>query len=149
MNKIMQVFFYELRRNIRRRGYLLSTFGLPALVLVGVLGFHLFQESRATEEPSAPLGDVLFEFIDKAGFVDYSGLFTEVPDGLENLLIRYEDLDSARAAMDAGTVDVFYVIAEDYEETGQVILHMPNLRLDFINVSPFEELFYQTFAGDL
>lgn len=149
MKKIMQVFWYELRRNVRRRGYLLSTFGIPLLALVGIWGFHLFQESRATEEPSVPLGEVLFEFIDTAGYVDESGLFVEVPDGLENLLIQYDDLESARAAMAAEIIDVFYVITADYEETGEVVLHMPNMRLDFISIAPFEELFYRTFAGDL
>lgn len=149
MNKIMQVFWYELWRNVRRRGFLLSTFGLPLLALIGVFGFHLFQQNQATEETGAPLGGVVFEFIDSAGYVDDSGLFGQIPDGLENLLIAYDDIEAARAALDAETIDVFYVIAEDYVETGEVVLHMPNMRLDLINTAPFEELFYRTFAGDL
>jgi ABC-2 type transport system permease protein len=149
MNKILQVFRYELLRNVRRRGFLLTTFGLPLLALVGVLGFHLFQQSRVEEEPQQPFGGITFEFIDQAGYVDYSGYFSEVPDDLANLLTIYADEEAARAALEDETIDVFYVIAEDYLETGEVILHMPNMRIDLINVGPFEELFYRTFAGDL
>jgi len=149
MSKIVQVFRYELLRNVRRRGYLLATFGLPLLALVGLFGFHLFQQSRAEEETQQPFGNITFEFIDQAGYVDHSGLFSEVPEELVSLFIIYDDEEAATEALEAETIDVFYVIAEDYVETGEVILHMPSMRIDLISVAPFEELFFRTFAGDL
>ncbi len=150
MSKMLEVFTYELWRNLRRRGFLLTTFGLPVLALVGIVGFHLFQVSRAPDDAQSPgFGGITFEFIDQAGYVDNSGLFETVPDELQNLLVPYDGEEAARQALQEDAIDVFYVISEDYAETGEVILHMPRMQIDLIEVGPFEELFYRTFASDL
>ncbi|MDQ7034667.1 MAG: ABC transporter permease [Anaerolineae bacterium] len=65
------------------------------------------------------------------------------------MLILYADEESARDALNADDVDVFYVIQADYLESGEVVLHLPNLALRLITSGPIEQLFYSTLAVDL
>ena len=43
-----QVFLYELRRNLRRKGYLFMTFGIPLIAVVLLLGYQ-FISSRTRQ----------------------------------------------------------------------------------------------------
>ena len=42
-----KVFFYELRRNLRRRGYLFTTFGVPLIAIVLLLGYKAISTRNA------------------------------------------------------------------------------------------------------
>lgn len=148
MNNIWTIFLYELWRGVRRKGYLFATFGIPALMFVLMFGYNAIQ---SLQEPT-PAEDILspfdFEGIQQAGYVDASGLFAEVPEALQEMLIPYPDEAAARAAMQSGEVDVFYIISPDYLESGDVTLHLPSFSLSLLNNGPIEQLVYRTLAAD-
>lgn len=147
MNRIGLVFLYELKRNARRKGYLFATFGIPLLIFVLMMGYNLIQQVTTDSQEEPDITEMFdFEGINVAGYVDLSGEFTIVPESLTEMLIRYDDVETARAAMEDGTVDVFYILADDYRETGDVTLHLPGFALSLMTEAPMQQLVYQTFA---
>jgi ABC-2 type transport system permease protein len=150
MSKLWEIFRYELIRNGRRKGYLAATFGIPLLMAIGMFGFHLYQSTR-TEEVSNPIGNFAFEDIDKAGYVDASGVFAELPESFEDDLIAYPDEASALAALQAEAIDVYFFIPQDYLETGQFVLHMPSLQINLMEQGGrlAENLIYSTLASGI
>lgn len=145
MNKLFEVFRFELKRNIQRKGYLFATFGLPILFFVAAFGYNAisgFVEDQTDQEAVQELFD--FDGIERAGYVDLSGSFEQVPEAMQDRLLRYEDEETAGTALAAGEVDVYYVIAEDYLETGNVTLHAPGLAISLLNTAPIEQLVYST-----
>lgn len=146
---IIQVFLYELQRNLRRKGFLLATFGLPVLLFVLSTGYNLVQSrNENTALAGLPINLPAFDFegIKKAGFVDLSGEFEAVPEKLQANFVKYETEDAARAALNAKEVDVFYVIQPDYLETGRIVQHLPRFSINLIEDAPVQALVYNTFA---
>jgi ABC-2 type transport system permease protein len=144
---ILQVYLYEFWRNLRRRGFLLTTFGLPILLFALSTGYTLLQ-TGSVNTGGLPLNVPMFDFeaIKKAGFVDLSGQFPEVPANLTANMVRYTSEDEARAALNAKEIDVFYVIQPDYLETGAVVQHLPRFSINLLNDTPAQALVYNTFA---
>lgn len=140
---ILQVFLYELRRNLRRKGFLFTTFGVPLLAFVLFFGYQAIN-SLTNQNPEDTAQDILnseqFEGIQKAGYVDWSGLFPAPTDDLASVLVAYPDEASAQAAMNTGEVDVYYVIPADYLDTGDVTLVMPKFSLGQANDNPVRQL---------
>lgn len=154
MNRhILQVFIYELRRNLRRKGFLFTTFGVPLLGFVLFFGYQVVNNLTNQNAESNPAEEIIgsdqFQNIKKAGYVDLSGLFPEPGDDLKTILTRYPDEASAKAAMDAGEVDVYYVIPADYLETGDVTLVMPKFSLGQATDAPIRQLVLSHLAEDV
>lgn len=150
MQSIWHVFQYEFVHNFKRGGYLFTTFGIPLLAFVFMIGYNAL---NANSDPQAQAAEILsqfdFEGIKKAGLIDPAGVFPEISTPLEGVLLRYEDDATAAAAMLVSEIDVFYTISADYLETGLVTLHLPSLSLNLVNSQPIEQLFYTTLAGDI
>ena len=145
MNHIRQVFTYELGRNFRRKGYLFTTFGIPIIALLLLLGYHfvttLTRDESAPQD--APAGSIFGVPNNpnagrSIGYVDLSGV---VPAGRTTEIMRpYADKSAAQAALEAGEIDSYYVVAADYWETGDVTLVLPTLSMDRITEGPVREL---------
>jgi ABC-2 type transport system permease protein len=150
MNHIWQVFAYELRRNLRRKGFLFTTFGIPLLAYVLFFGYQFFTSRNAGEEDlaTAITESDQFQGIEKAGYVDHSGLFAD-PGDLSSILVPYADEDSARAAMTSGEIDVYYVLPEDYMDTGDVVAFMPRFSIAQVSEGLIQQLVYTHFAQDV
>ncbi|MDZ4765550.1 MAG: ABC transporter permease [Chloroflexota bacterium] len=137
---MIQVFLYELRRGLRRRGFLFTTFGIPMLALVALLILpRLLAISAQEAAESVAENPIDFGGVGRAGYVDLSGVFADVervPDGLS----AYADEAAARAALDADEIDSYYMIAADYLETGDVTLVIPSLQLDALDGDNFDAL---------
>lgn len=148
--KLPMIFLYELRRNFLRKGYLFTTFGIPLLLFVIMFGYNALnsqQEPASMEETMSQIFD--FQAIRRAGFVDQAQIIPEVPTGMQGRMQQYPDAASALAALLAREIDVYYVIAEDYLETGDIEVHMPVLSLSLVNTAPIEQLIYTTLGGNL
>jgi len=146
---IIQVFLYELQRNLRRKGFLLTTFGLPILLFVLSTGYNLFQvRSENQNLAGLPINLPAFDFegIKTAGFVDLSGEFAAVPEKLKDNFVKYDDEEAARVALNAKDIDVFYVIQADYLETGRIVQHVPRFSINLLEDGPVQALVYNTFA---
>lgn len=152
MNRILQVFLYELKRNITRPGFLFATFGIPVLLFGITVGFNWWQTRDTGEQDvtEALLEQFNFEAITAAGYVDLSDTFSAgVPEELQAIVIPFADIEAARAALNNDEIDVFYVVQPDYADSGDVILHIPRLQITFLNAAPIEQLFYRTVVEDV
>lgn len=148
-NRIWQVFVYELRRNLRRKGFLFTTFGIPLLGYVLFFGYQFITSRNASagEDLAATITESdQFQGISKAGYVDHSGLFTSIPDELASVLSSYPDEQSAQAALDAGELDIYYVFPADYVETGDVTAYLPKFSIAKVDESIIQQLVYSQFA---
>lgn len=126
IRSIRSVFSYELRRNVVRKSFLFTAFGIPALGFLLFFGVQLLAqrenesaEETLTENAIAPA---------EVGYVDLTGLFTD-PLGL----ILFDNQDQAHDALESGQIKTYYVIAADYVETGNVLQVIPRFSMDGIN----------------
>jgi ABC-2 type transport system permease protein len=147
---IWKVFSYEIRRNVQRRGYLFTTFGLPIVVIVFSLLIQGLNSSDTPETPEEAAGQLAFDFgnIETAAYVDQSGLFTG-RDNSEGDLQAFDDVESAEAALEAGEVDAVYVISPDFAETGEVRQIVPQIALDSISEEPVDKLVFELLQEDI
>src|SRR5690606_4018778 len=148
MRHTVLVFLYELRRNFRRRGYLLTTFGVPVLILV--LMFVLQRVNLGgTQQMEEQIGELMENAgIQKGGYVDQTGLFTEPTPNVAGVLTPYPNEEEARAAMDAGEIEAYYIIPADYMDTGEVRLVLPRMSISQVSSGPIEQLILSTLARD-
>jgi ABC-2 type transport system permease protein len=146
---VAHVFLYEFRRNFRRRGYLFTTFGIPLIAFAVYFGYQAVNaiNSRNASSPSSIAGASqainstaeIFKGISRAGYVDMTGLFPD-PGNLRSKLSHYADEDAAKADLNAGKIDLYYVIPSDYFSTGDVTLVMPRLNLGQVSSDPVRRL---------
>ena len=152
MNRLWLVFSYELKRNITRKGYLFATIGIPLLAILFYVGYPVYQSFREPEtEDTNPLAELALDRLERAGYVDYSGVFTQPATRFDDVLFKYETETEALSALEAEEIDVFLVFPEDYLDTGDVTLHIADLNITLIGdgQSLSEQLAYSTFASGL
>ncbi len=152
MNRLWLVFSYEFIRNIKRKGYLFATLGLPLIAILIFIGYPVYQSFQSPEEETNNvLNDLSLERLERAGIVDYSGVFANPPERFAEVLVPYADEDAARIALEAEEIDVFLVFPANYLETGDAVLHMPDLNITIVGEgqSIAEQLAYSTFASGL
>jgi len=134
MNRTWTVFKYELINTISRRSFILTLILVPlvpALILgvINILGDHQTQAIQELFIPDTKISN-------NEGYVDQAGLIQSLPERLpKDRLAPYPDEDSARLAMDEGKITAFYIIPENYIETGDVRY----IRTDFNPVTGFEQ----------
>lgn len=140
----INVFRYEFSRNLRRRGFLFTTFGLP---IIAVLIFLIAQQigQGAAEDAQREL-EFDLQSVQTAGYVDRTGIFTEPGALAEPVMVPYADEAAADAALDAGEIDIYYVIPEDYLETGEVGLFVPEFSIGAITDGPMQQLLFSMLA---
>lgn len=150
----LQVFLYELRRNLRRKGFLFTTFGIPLIAYVLFFGYQLITNlTRQDDEPHDTTQEILsssqFENIRSAGYVDLTGMFSSPNARMSEVLTAYPDEDAARAALEAEVIDVYYIIPADYAETGDVVLVMPRFSMGQTTTGPIRQLILSHLAQGL
>ncbi len=144
-----QVFSYELRRNLRRKGFLFATFGVPLIGLILLIGYQTLSGGALPSIPQKnEFGFSDLQGVQHAGYVDLSGKFGSAGD-LSSVLTHYDDETSARAALDSGKIDVYYLIAPDYMQTGDVTLVMPRLNVGKLDTAPIRRLLLDSLAQDV
>ncbi|MCC6616342.1 MAG: ABC transporter permease [Anaerolineae bacterium] len=151
--RLWKVFSYELKRNLRRKGYLFATFGIPVLVFVlGSILPLLFGNGGGQERTQNPFNaNIPSEFlraVQHAGYIDETGLFSN-PGELRGLFTRYDDEAAADAALAAGDIDTYYLIPADYLESGDVTQVMSRLSINMVNSDAIEQLLRSSLAQDV
>lgn len=145
---IQRVYFYELRRNFRRKGFLFTTFGIPLIGFLLFFGYRVITDLNARNAAANPDSQEAadqqpdFEGIKQAGYVDLSGQFGDT-GATKGFLSRYADETAAQSALERGDIDVYYVITADYLETGDVTLVMPRLSINQLSSAPLRQLILQ------
>lgn len=151
--RLWQVFLYELRRNFRRKGYLFTTFGIPLIAIALLLAYHVINAPNQSSEPatssesggafSVPMDITAgraIGLVDHAGVTDKLSLRLKVRLSVTDAIRFFPDEAAADAALQAGEIDSYYIVAADYLETGGVTLVLPTLSLDRITEQPIREL---------
>jgi ABC-2 type transport system permease protein len=67
MNKTLIILSSELKRTLKRKGFIITTLALPVLALLAML---VFQVATTVMQPSSEAKDVRAGFIDQAGNFD-------------------------------------------------------------------------------
>lgn len=132
-SRIWSVVRQEVMENLRRRSYLLLTFGLPILAVVVVIGMTWFRAGE-TAETSDPMADLPGQPV---GYVDLSGLLGD-PGPFAGSLIAYESEAAARAGVEAGKIRGYYLVPEDYLATGQVTRYATQINVAEGDMGLFE-----------
>lgn len=126
MDKFVKVFWYEYKKHVMRRRFLFALFSIP-LFLVIVLGLSIGAQFINTD--NRPIG-----------YVDHSGLLADPlpPEKTSGLFTNdieiqaFSDDASARAALDSGSIQGYYVVSVTYFQDGAVRLvsaEEPNWRV--------------------
>ncbi|GAP17312.1 ABC transporter permease [Levilinea saccharolytica] len=120
MSKMGLVFRQEIRQTVMRRSFFISLVLMPLIVGVvfWVINVSSAEDPAANENPLAELVMPAKEALPE-GVVDDSGLMGALPEDAQEDLIRYDSEAAARAALDAGEIEAFYVIPPDYLSSGK------------------------------
>lgn len=121
MRNIFLVAFREFWQRVRTRGFVLTTIGLPLILLVSVGGSSLLAGNDGEETAQAAVPRA--ELPAAVGYVDQANMIERIPDSLpDDLFVAFPDVASAKAALlrDQAPIEAYYVIPSDYRETGQV-----------------------------
>lgn len=116
MSKILLISSQVLRHYIRQRGFWFMTIAMPVLLIVIWGASGLLDEEPAWEDDDSPPTPEGHE-----GYVDQAGLISTIPESLPpDLFTAYPDEEAANAALEAGDIDVYYVVPQDYRDTGNI-----------------------------
>jgi len=126
MNKTLLVLRYEIAAALRRKSYLFGAFLLPlvaVLIFVGAGALRDSSDAAGVGDGDGTSDEPEFEV---EGYVDLSGIVQVIPPDLpDGILVPYPDVAGAREAFDAGEVTAYYIIPEDYIESGDLIYVNP------------------------
>jgi ABC-2 type transport system permease protein len=121
MRKTFLVALREFRERVTSRAFLLSALGTPLFVLVMVLATGGLDFTTMPEEAALEQLEELAEQRETVGYVDRADLIETIPDPVPADAFRaYPDTASARAALQTGEIVAYYVVPEDYRETGEI-----------------------------
>jgi ABC-2 type transport system permease protein len=112
MSKLYRIALYEYQRNVFKRSFLLALLSVPLMIglMVGV-GFVM----ESLNNDNSPVG-----------YVDHAGLFADpVPVPVTGSkrpvdFVAFQAEEDARAALEAGDIQAFYVVDADYHMTRDV-----------------------------
>src|SRR5689334_19499984 len=124
MNKLWVIAGQEYAAHVRRRTFLLTTIGLPLLL---VLLFAVIIVLTLNAQNVKAIG-----YVDHAGILSGLPAQVMVPGDSGSRLsaapvaaMRYPDETAARRALDGKQIDVYFVLPADYRATGKVIGYAP------------------------
>jgi ABC-2 type transport system permease protein len=111
MKRLLWIARHEYLRHIRRKGFLMATFGMPLLLIAGFALIIALIGGRTSERAIG--------YVDQAGVLSQAAaLPTTDSDGdLYVPLLPFGDEAAARAAFLAGQIDAYVVIGPDYRTT--------------------------------
>jgi ABC-2 type transport system permease protein len=125
MTKIFTVLRHELATTLRRPSYLLVAFGIPLLAILVFAGLTIIRggsPGRAVSSEALDPSEFKVE-----GYVDQAGLISVIPQNIpEGHLVAYQSEEQAQEALDSGKIASYYVIPQDYIETGDLLYVRPN-----------------------
>lgn len=124
MRNLWLVARHEYLKIVKKKSFLLGTLGLPVLI-VAVMAVSVLV--AVGQRGGQPLG-----YVDHAGILD-EGVEISRRDGDKPpvAMVAFDDEGAARAALDAGDIQAYYVLPEDYVRTG-------NVQLFYLNKQPAE-----------
>lgn len=126
MRKTLEIMRYELVSALKRPSFLLFAFGIPIIVVIAFTGYSFFKSNQAAggggEQAQEDKG------LETEGYIDLAGLITIIPSDLPaNTLVSYSNEVEAQTALEAEKISAYYIIPEDYIETGELVYIHPKI----------------------
>ncbi len=122
MSKTLQIIQYEFLTNLKRPSFLFGVFGVPIMMVVIFVIIGL----------AASGSEITFEQYGTIGYVDDSSaevLAENVPaPDYPDLFQRFDQEETARAALDAGEIGGYLELPENYMQTGVINFYTYNDR---------------------
>ncbi|HEY4720933.1 MAG TPA: ABC transporter permease [Anaerolineae bacterium] len=142
MRNIWIVIKHEIKVTIGKSSFWLTTFLLPAVIIALSAGSQLLARSSLAEGGDSPFS-AKTSSNNKAdiGYVDEAGLIKQIPDRIEfgaggsvfvvspDRLRKFSDRASAQAALEAGDLLQYYIVAADFFKSGNLTLVDRNFSL--------------------
>jgi len=122
MSKVLIILRHEFWGTVRRKIYILVTFGLPALGLILVLALQLLTGQSEEVISAAETRTV--------GYVDRTSLFSKYRKQDQTIFVQFATQEEAKSALLSGQVQEYYVIPSDYLATGTVARYSIKRGLD-------------------
>ena len=145
MRKTWLITLHEIQTSLRRWSYVLFAFALPLLLgLIALVVLLLNRDPAAAPAPAPPEPA-------RQGIVHPAGSPPEFSDlQVEPLLFAFPDEAAAAAALKAGEIDGYYLVAGDYVESGEVIYVTDrfNPLADDVGSGPLHLLLLADLLGD-
>jgi ABC-2 type transport system permease protein len=128
MKKTLLVLRNEIVTAVTRKSFMFIAFGIPLIAIMIFLGASVLKsDAIGSLGAGGETGDSDMPELQVEGYVDHSGLITaiheSVPDGI---LVAYPDETSAHQALNDGEIAAYYVIPENYVESGDLIYINPD-----------------------
>lgn len=118
--KTLFVLRHEVVTAFRRRSFQLAAFGIP-LISALIFGASSLLTRSATDTVSEVLRPAQSGKDVPLGYVDLSGLVQTLPPVLSQDDLRaFDDEEAAKAALRSGAISAYYLIPENYLESGQI-----------------------------
>jgi ABC-2 type transport system permease protein len=108
MSDALLIAKYEYRRTVIRKGFLIGTMLIP-IAMVAIIGLIIVFE--LIEENNLPVG-----YVDHSDILEISRL-SSLPDDDRIEIYAYPNEDTAKAALEAGEIQAFWVIPPSYPYT--------------------------------
>lgn len=127
MNKIITVLKNEFQTVVMRKSFILTLVLIPLTGFIVLLIVSGLQKSSGVEAGEI-LGNLFSPDEEQTaeGYIDLSGLMETIPPGDEDLLVKMNSEKDAVDAVHAGTISAYYVIPEDFMETGDIVYVRPD-----------------------
>ncbi|MFN8596285.1 MAG: ABC transporter permease [Anaerolineae bacterium] len=129
MRNVLTIIKHEIRTTIGKRSFWLTTFLLPAVIIIANIGSQALARSAVAQDGSNPLLGSSTTAQLPIGYVDLAGIIKTVPDDAPlfvkwpSVRLRpFKDEVSATAALEDGKISKYYIVPADYLKTGQVTL---------------------------
>ena len=115
MSKVWQVAWFEYQRNVFKKSFIMVLLSVPLMIAVNVgIGFFL----EGLKKNDQPVG-----YIDQSGVFDRDVPSPASPSSKDYItFIRFDDAGEADAALEAGEIQAYYLLPEDYLESRGVLL---------------------------
>ncbi len=129
MSKTWLVLKNEFLSAVLRRSFLLTLVLLPLMSFIILLVVSGIQKSSGDANTDA-LTDFFSPKVESSnlpeGFIDLSGLVKEIPQASQEKLVRFDNEDTAKKAVEAGTISAYYVIEKDFLAEGTILYMRPD-----------------------
>jgi ABC-2 type transport system permease protein len=123
MRNIFLVMRHELVTTLGKRSFWVMTFLFPALILTLSVGMQTVGTKAIEEAEEAASSIEGSSSGTPIGYVDESGVLASLPEWVpDGYLEPYPNLDSAKAALEAGAISQYYLIPSDFFATGELVL---------------------------
>jgi ABC-2 type transport system permease protein len=139
MRNVLLVIRNEVLTTLSKRSFWLMTFIFPVAIILLNIGVPLIAGSSIEETPSfvpqpapeeqpegeqgPPAEQPSEQQAPQLGYVDHSGIIEQLPPSLpEGFLTAYDDEAAAQAALESGEISEYFILGQDYLESGEIVL---------------------------